>query len=56
MTKSNFLKAVFHKFFLVHAWILCPICNLTVFIMKIKLTNWTLNKGVFSKTYLNTAT
>ena len=23
---SNFLKAVFHKFYLVHSWILCPIC------------------------------
>ena len=22
---SNFLKAVFHKFYLVHSWILCPI-------------------------------
>ena len=22
---SNFLKAVFHKFFLVYSWILCPI-------------------------------
>ena len=24
---SNFLKAVFHKFYLVHSWILCPIYN-----------------------------
>ena len=24
-TPSNFLKAVFHKFHLVHSWILCPI-------------------------------
>ena len=24
---SNFLKAVFHKFYLVHSWILCPICH-----------------------------
>ena len=23
---SNFLKSVFHKFCLVHSWILCPIC------------------------------
>ena len=23
---SNFLKAVFHKFYLVHSWILCPRC------------------------------
>ena len=22
---SNFLKAVFHKFYLIHSWILCPI-------------------------------
>ena len=22
----NFLKAVFHKFYLVYSWILCPIC------------------------------
>ena len=22
---SDFLKAVFHKFYLVHSWILCPI-------------------------------
>ena len=26
-TPSNFLKAVFHKFCLVHFWILCPICT-----------------------------
>ena len=25
-THSNFLKDVFHKFCLVHCWILCPIC------------------------------
>ena len=24
---SNFLKAVFHKFYLVHSWILCLICT-----------------------------
>ena len=24
---SNFLKAVFHKFYMVHSWILCPIYN-----------------------------
>ena len=24
---SNFLKVVFHKFYLVHSWILCPIYN-----------------------------
>ena len=24
---SNFLKAVFHKFYLVHSWILCPKCS-----------------------------
>ena len=24
-TPSNFLKAVFHKFYSVHSWILCPI-------------------------------
>ena len=24
-TKQNFLKAAFHKFYLVHSWILCPI-------------------------------
>ena len=25
LLSSNFLKAVFHKFYLVHSWILCPI-------------------------------
>ena len=25
-TKSNILKAAFHKFYLVHSWILCLIC------------------------------
>ena len=24
---SNFLKAVFHKFYLVHSWIFCPFCG-----------------------------
>ena len=23
---SNFLKAVFHKYYLVHSWIICLIC------------------------------
>ena len=27
---SNFLKAAFHKFHLVHSWILCPIWSLSV--------------------------
>ena len=32
---SNFLKAVFHKFYLVHSWIVCPICKqLTNFLSK----------------------
>ena len=26
-TPSNFLKAVFHKFYLVHSWILCRISS-----------------------------
>ena len=26
-TKETFLKAVFHKFYLVHSWIICLICN-----------------------------
>ena len=25
-TKLSFLKAAFHKFYLVHSWILCPAC------------------------------
>ena len=29
-TTSNFLKAVFHKFYLVHSWILCPRYNCNV--------------------------
>ena len=24
-TPSNFLKAVYHKFYLVHSWMFCPI-------------------------------
>ena len=28
---SKFLKAVFHKFYLVHSWILCFICRTEVF-------------------------
>ena len=27
----NFLKAVFHKFHLVHFWIICPTCNFYLF-------------------------
>ena len=27
-TSSNFLKAYFHKFYLVSIWILCPICTI----------------------------
>ena len=34
-TSSNILRAVFHKFYLVHSWILCPIyhyqCNFLFF-------------------------
>ena len=26
-TTGNFLKTVFHKFYLVHFWILCAICS-----------------------------
>ena len=26
---SDFLKAVFHKFYLVHSWVFCPICSLS---------------------------
>ena len=26
LTYSNFLKTAFHKFYLIHSWILCPIC------------------------------
>ena len=33
---SNFLKAVFHKFYLVQSWILCPIWKLTLFCWKRK--------------------
>ena len=36
----NFLKAVFHKFYLVHSWILCPIwmCDLPVAISSLFLS------------------
>ena len=27
-TPSNFLNAVFHKFYFVHSWILCPKCTI----------------------------
>ena len=44
---SNFFKAVFHKFYLVHSWILCPIWNsallflCVVFVLVIKwLGGW----------------
>ena len=30
-TPSNFLKTVFHKFYLVHSWILCLICWMCIF-------------------------
>ena len=26
-TKQNFWKTAFHKFYLVHSWILCPMCT-----------------------------
>ena len=29
---SKFLKTVFHKFHLVHSWILCPICDIIFFL------------------------
>ena len=42
---SNFLKAVFHKFNLVHSWILCPIWDVTdqwhdLFFQKISCLNF----------------
>ena len=53
---SNFLKAVFHKFPLVHSWILCPICQISwlsiiwnilsnMFIEPKKLISHCLNSG-----------
>ena len=36
-TPSNFLKAVFHKFYLVHFWILCP--NKSAIMLSIKKFN-----------------
>ena len=40
---SNFLKAVFHKFYLVHSWILCPIwtSKYQLFKKSIELSLWT---------------
>ena len=36
---TNFLKAVFHKFYLVHSWILCPICWYEHFARVINITD-----------------
>ena len=34
---SNFLKVVFHKYYLIHYWILCPKCKSSETEMKISL-------------------
>ena len=37
---SNFLKAVFHKFYLVHSWIFCPIFNLLLIATSYVIDVW----------------
>ena len=34
--EDSFLKAVFHKFYLVHSWILCPICIYILIVFSFK--------------------
>ena len=44
---STFLKAVFHKFYLVHSWILYPNCIILVFHMQISIPRTKLRLHVF---------
>ena len=45
-TPSNFLKAVFHKFYLIHSWILCPerywhcLKNNLQYVQSSSIANW----------------
>ena len=49
-----FIKAVFHTFYLVHSWILCPIYNLTC---KLNQENWKKSlKSLKLKVSVQTAT
>ena len=46
MDQVKFLMAVFHKFYLVHSWILCPICNI-VYTCTVKKT---IDTNIYLKT------
>ena len=49
----HFLKTVFHKIYLVHSWIFCPICRLEKY--KIKLQeSWTIwTSSILDNNYIN---
>ena len=50
---STFLKVVSHKFYLVHSWILCPICNIVLGYLEIQFHEKRKNEfGVSNEKYI----